>query len=138
MPFSAVASISIVFHFTSFASASRCKLAGQRIWRSVKDALSRTPVDNDSVFEVGSMLRPQIQSTESGADQWALGWGIQQEENGDVIRHGGSNPGFQTLVAASVQSKSGFVIATNGDNELEVIKQIVSGDRMKRFLHVRV
>jgi CubicO group peptidase (beta-lactamase class C family) len=84
------------------------------------------------------MLRPQVTSTESSADQWALGWGIQHQEKGDVITHGGSNPGFQALIAASVRSKSGFVIATNGDNGFEVIKQVVSGDRMKRFLNVRV
>jgi hypothetical protein len=56
----------------------------------------------------------------------------------DVITHGGSNRGFQALIAASVRSKSGFVIATNGDTGFEVIKQVVSGDRMKRFLNMRV
>jgi CubicO group peptidase (beta-lactamase class C family) len=83
------------------------------------------------------MLRPQMKATESSADQWGLGWAIQQGAEGDVIMHGGSNPGFQALVAASVESKSGFVIATNGDNGFEVIKQIVSGERMQRFLAVR-
>ena len=87
---------------------------------------------------VTEMLRPQVtfRNRTEGADAWALGWGIQHKANGDFIRHGGSNPGFQALVAATVRSKSGFIIATNSDNGYEVIKRLVASEAMQQFIQV--
>ncbi|MFN7929488.1 MAG: serine hydrolase domain-containing protein [Blastocatellia bacterium] len=79
-------------------------------------------LNNKSLQE---MLRPQIKLAEGekvdGADAWGLGWGIQQRKTGDVIVHSGGQAGFRSLVMASVQRKSGFIILTNSDNGGTVI-----------------
>ncbi len=83
------------------------------------------------------MVRPQIRISESMS--WGLGWEIQNTKAGHVISHGGENPGYQALVAASLQRKSGFIILTNGDDGYdEVIKKVVTTEEMQRFLPVMV
>jgi CubicO group peptidase (beta-lactamase class C family) len=82
------------------------------------------------------MIRPQIKVTDSMS--WALGWQVQHGERGDIISHGGDNPGFKALTAASVTSKSGFIILTNSDRGFEVIKKVVSTAGMRDFLPVVV
>jgi len=80
------------------------------------------------------MLRPQVKVSESSS--WGLGWGIQQ--NGDVITHGGNNPGFQALIAASRKRKSGFVIMTNSNNGFKLFRKLVPSEAMQRFLPVTI
>ena len=72
------------------------------------------------------MLRPQVMvsSEPQYSIWWALGWRVARTKNGDLIGHGGENPGFQCLAEASVAKKSGFVIMTNGDNGVEVLKAL--------------
>jgi len=72
------------------------------------------------------MLRPQVivSSEPQYSIWWALGWRVARTKNGDLIGHGGENPGFQCLAEASVAKKSGFVIMTNGDNGVEVLKAL--------------
>lgn len=82
------------------------------------------------------MVRPQVKVTDSSS--WALGWQIEHKENGDVISHGGENPGSRAFVAASARRKSAFVIMTNGDNGFEVVKKVVLSEAMQRFLAVTV
>jgi hypothetical protein len=60
------------------------------------------------------MVRPQVKITDSSS--WALGWQIQHTKNGDLIQHGGKNPGYQCFISASVERRSGVVIMTNGHN----------------------
>lgn len=71
------------------------------------------------------MLRPQVKLDEQqkidGASSWALGWAIQQRENGNVILHSGGQDGFRSLAMASVEKKSGFIILANCDNGGKVI-----------------
>jgi CubicO group peptidase (beta-lactamase class C family) len=80
------------------------------------------------------MLRPQVKVSESSS--WGLGWGIQH--NGDVITHGGNNPGFQALIAASRKRKSGFVIMTNSNNGFKLFRKLVPSEAMQRFLPVTI
>ena len=79
------------------------------------------------------MLRPQVKRNSQSS--WALGWEINHTEKGNFLRHGGGNPGFQCLVAASVERKSGYVIMTNSENGYYgVIAKLISGGIMSRFL----
>jgi CubicO group peptidase (beta-lactamase class C family) len=80
------------------------------------------------------MIKPQIRVTDSTS--WALGWQIQHHPSGAVMSHGGDNPGFKALTAASIERKSGFVILTNSDRGFEVMRKIVSAAGMQQFLPV--
>jgi CubicO group peptidase (beta-lactamase class C family) len=72
------------------------------------------------------MLRPQVKVDD--ASSWALGWQILHQKTGDLLSHGGDNPGFKAFVLASAERQSGYVILTNGDNGNEVIGKLVNGD----------
>jgi CubicO group peptidase (beta-lactamase class C family) len=79
------------------------------------------------------MLRPQVKRNPQSS--WALGWEINHTENGDFIRHGGGNPGFDCLVAASVERKTGCVIMTNSQNGYYgVIAKLIIGETLPRLL----
>jgi CubicO group peptidase (beta-lactamase class C family) len=80
------------------------------------------------------LLRPQIKR--NAESSWALGWEINHTEKGDFLRHGGGNPGYACLVAASVERKSGYVIMTNCEDSgyFGVIAKLISGDTLARFL----
>lgn len=136
----------------------------------VKNTVSKTPVDEDTLFEAGSvsktvfayavmklyetglldldrpltqyttvrwikddprtsrdeMIRPQVKA--DGPASWALGWQILHQKKGNLLSHGGDNPGFKSFVLASAERKSGYVILTNGDNGGEAIGKLASGD----------
>ena len=72
------------------------------------------------------MLRPQVKVDESSS--WALGWQRLHHKKGNLLSHGGDNPGFKAFVLASAERKSGYVILTNGDNGTEVIGKLANGD----------
>ena len=72
------------------------------------------------------MLRAQVKVDD--ASSWALGWQILHEKKGNLLSHGGDNPGFKAFVLASVERKAGYVILTNGDNGNEVISKLANGD----------
>jgi CubicO group peptidase (beta-lactamase class C family) len=76
------------------------------------------------------MLRPQVKVNESTS--WALGWQIQHTKKGNFILHGGDNKGFHAFAVASVEGKYGYVIMTNGDNGVEVLKKLM--EMINRFL----
>jgi CubicO group peptidase (beta-lactamase class C family) len=69
------------------------------------------------------MIRPQVKVDETSS--WALGWQVIHGKSGDVISHGGDNPGFKAFVVASVPRKSGWVILMNGDNAGPIIQALV-------------
>lgn len=72
------------------------------------------------------MLRPQVMvsSEPEYSIWWALGWRVVRTKHGHLIGHGGENPGFQCLTEASVAKRPGFVIMTNGENGVEVLKAL--------------
>jgi CubicO group peptidase (beta-lactamase class C family) len=72
------------------------------------------------------MLRPQVKLNDSAS--WALGWQILHRKTGDLISHGGDNPGYKAFMLASVARRSGYIIVTNGDNGTEVIAKLANGD----------
>ena len=84
------------------------------------------------------MVRPQVKLDEQqkidGASSWALGWGVQERETGNVIVHSGGNDGFRSLAMASVEKKSGFIILTNGDSGGKVIYNQALGEILNRLL----
>ena len=72
------------------------------------------------------MIRPQVKA--DGAASWALGWQILHQKKGNLLSHGGDNPGFKSFVLASAERKSGYVILTNGDNGGEAMGKLATGD----------
>ena len=61
---------------------------------------------------------------------WGLGWQIQ--DNG-LFNHGGDNRGFHCHSIASRESKSAFVIMTNGDKGAELIIRVFESKILDRF-----
>ena len=80
------------------------------------------------------MLRPQVKTGEQYPSSWALGWKIVHTDTGDLIVHGGDNPGFHSVAVASAPKKSGFVIMTNSDTAPPLINKLLLGDLMKPFV----
>jgi hypothetical protein len=79
------------------------------------------------------MLRPQIKRNSESS--WALGWEINHTNDGDFLRHGGHNPGYNCFVAAFVDRKSGYVIMTNSENGyFGVIAKLITGETLSQFL----
>jgi CubicO group peptidase (beta-lactamase class C family) len=79
------------------------------------------------------MLRPQVKRDSQSS--WALGWEINHTKDGDFLRHGGNNPGYNCFVAASVERKTGYVIMTNSENGYYgVIAKLITGEIISRFL----
>jgi CubicO group peptidase (beta-lactamase class C family) len=87
-----------------------------------------------SAASLKEMSRPHAKVNDS--QSWGLGWAIEHDKvAGDIINHGGDNPGFKALTAASIERKSAFVIMTNGDRGFEdVIAKVVMSEQMQRFL----
>jgi CubicO group peptidase (beta-lactamase class C family) len=101
----------------------------------VIEILDAKPADDYrlNTRSLNEMLRPQV--TRNVESSWALGWEINHTPIGNFVRHGGGNPGFQCLVAASVQRKSGFVVMTNSENGYYgVISKLITGDSLPHLL----
>ena len=69
------------------------------------------------------MIRPHVKVDSTSS--WALGWQVFHGKFGDVISHGGDNPGFKAFVVASVAHNAGWVILMNGDNAGPIIQALV-------------
>ena len=84
------------------------------------------------------MLRPQIRS--SPWSHWALGWEVEHTETGDVIKHGGGNPGYACIVVASIEQKTGYVIMTNAEDigYFNVIAKLIGTDPLASLLGNRL
>jgi CubicO group peptidase (beta-lactamase class C family) len=103
--------------------------------RFLIEILNPKPSDTFRLSEASlqEMLRPQVKRNPQSS--WALGWEINHTETGDFIRHGGGNPGFDCLVAASVERKTGCVIMTNSQNGYYgVIAKLITGETLPRLL----
>lgn len=96
--------------------------------RFLIEVLDPKPSDAFRLTETSraEMLRPQVKVDESSS--WALGWQRLHHKKGNLLSHGGDNPGFKAFVLASAERKSGYVILTNGDNGTEVIGKLANGD----------
>ena len=80
---------------------------------------------------VEEMLRPHVKTNDEFSSSWALGWQVQQS---GVVNHGGSNKGFISHALFSPNTKSGFVVMTNGENGGAVIKSLLLGDLTPRLV----
>jgi CubicO group peptidase (beta-lactamase class C family) len=69
------------------------------------------------------MIRPQVKA--DAISSWALGWQVYHTKVGDLISHGGDNPGFNAFVLASVPHQAGWIILMNGDNAVPIIQALV-------------
>jgi CubicO group peptidase (beta-lactamase class C family) len=71
------------------------------------------------------MVRPQIALPKDGqidgCTAWGLGWGIQERPSGNLLVHSGGQSGFRSLALASLETGSGLIMLTNGDNGGKVI-----------------
>src|ERR1051326_6721767 len=70
---------------------------------------------------LAEMLRPQIDVPSPVKMSWGLGWQIWHLDQGTLIAHGGDDTGFHAESMFSPQTKSGYVILTNGDNGSHLI-----------------
>lgn len=70
------------------------------------------------------MARPQVQI--NSALSWGLGWGIQQDEFGQVLWHWGANNSFRNFVVADTANGRAVVILTNGENGPRVYERVIA------------
>lgn len=72
------------------------------------------------------MLRPQIKVTDGDGYSiwWGLGWRIAQTPERELVSHGGDNSGFHSTAEVCLKDRSGFVILTNCDGGVELIKRL--------------
>jgi hypothetical protein len=75
-----------------------------------------------------------VKTGDAYAHSWALGWQIAHTDKGIVIQHGGDNPGFHCIAAASPERKSGFVVMTNSDSGPALLSKLVPRHLADRFL----
>ena len=104
--------------------------------RFVIEVIAPRPSDS---FRLGKtsleeMLRPQVKVDDGYSSSWALGWKVLHTEKGDMISHGGDNPGFHCFTVASRERKAGFVIMTKGESGGRLLNRLLLGNLLKRFL----
>lgn len=88
--------------------------------------------DNDpfrlNTSSISTMLTPQIKMKPEqqfdGCTAWALGWGIQERTEGNLIIHSGGNPGFRSLVMGCIEKRSAFAAFTNSDNGGKLVYEL--------------
>jgi CubicO group peptidase (beta-lactamase class C family) len=57
---------------------------------------------------------------------WGLGWGIQRDENGEVLWHWGANNSFRNFVIAEPAAGRAVVAFTNGDSGPKVYERVIA------------
>jgi CubicO group peptidase (beta-lactamase class C family) len=78
------------------------------------------------------MLRRQIMVSDTPFPvSWGLGWALVRTADGTLITHDGSDEGFRTFCGASLASRSGFVVMTNGDNGGQLIEALLYDGAMR-------
>jgi CubicO group peptidase (beta-lactamase class C family) len=121
-------------HISRFAAAGELRTTATDYAKFLIEVLNPKKSDAYRLDQKArdEMVRPQVK-LEDGTS-WALGWKIQPTDSGDLITHGGYNTGFHSYVAASIERNFGFVILTNSDNGNQVIRELLFGESLKRFL----
>jgi CubicO group peptidase (beta-lactamase class C family) len=71
------------------------------------------------------MLRPHVKVGDSPPSSWALGWQLFHDGERTFIAHGGDNKGFHAFAVGAPDTKSGYVIMTNGDGGVDVLRKVM-------------
>lgn len=71
------------------------------------------------------MCRPHVKEPNAWGAR-GLGWQLVHADKGDVIQHGGDNPGFHAFAVGSVERRCGAVVMTNGENGATLIGRFLS------------
>jgi CubicO group peptidase (beta-lactamase class C family) len=69
------------------------------------------------------MATPQVHL--NSALSWGLGWGIQQDEYGQVLWHWGANNSFRNFAIADPANGRAIVVLTNSENGPRVYERII-------------
>ena len=77
---------------------------------------------------IAEMVRPHIKGGDSPASSRGLGWEVVRTDADDILVHGGANSGFHCFAAASRKQKTGYMVMTNGDGGINLIKKLIIGD----------
>lgn len=70
------------------------------------------------------MPKDNVNYTEDGITHWSMGFGIKPIMNDTIYRHGGSNKGYQSEIAFSVNKKYGYVFFVNCEKGNELNEQL--------------
>jgi CubicO group peptidase (beta-lactamase class C family) len=73
----------------------------------------------------------------NSALSWGLGWGIQQDEHGQVLWHWGANNSFRNFVIADQSNHQAVVVFTNSENGPRIYERVivaVTGQDLQAFL----
>jgi CubicO group peptidase (beta-lactamase class C family) len=71
-----------------------------------------------------AMVHPQVRLNR--ALWWGLGWGIQRDENGEVLWHWGANNSFRNFVVAEPAAGRAVVAFTNGEGGPKVYERVIA------------
>ncbi len=61
----------------------------------------------------------------NSALSWGLGWGIQQDEHGQVLWHWGANNSFRNFVIADQRNHQAVVVFTNSENGPRIYERVI-------------
>jgi CubicO group peptidase (beta-lactamase class C family) len=70
-----------------------------------------------------AMVTPQVRL--NSALHWGLGWGIQRDEQGEVLWHWGANNSFRNFVIADVVNGRAIVVFTNSENGPRIYERVI-------------
>jgi len=70
-----------------------------------------------------AMTTPQVKL--NSALSWGLGWGIQRDENGEVLWHWGANNSFRNFVIADPANSRAVVVFTNSENGPRIYERVI-------------
>jgi CubicO group peptidase (beta-lactamase class C family) len=70
-----------------------------------------------------AMASPQVRL--NSALSWGLGWGIQRDENGEVLWHWGANNSFRNFVIADPANNRAVVVFTNSENGPRIYERVI-------------
>jgi CubicO group peptidase (beta-lactamase class C family) len=127
------------FEVTRYGAAGGLHSSAEEYAKFLIEVIDPKPSDQyrQNASTLQEMTRAQVKVSDSLS--WGLGWGIQHTEAGDVIYHGGDNPGYEAMVAAFPRRKSAFVILTNGDQGYDkIIKPLVASEAIQRFVPLKL